>query len=547
MRARREIEEARARADAYSSAKSAFVATVSHELRNPLNAIIGLADLDLRAGPPPDLRDDLEVILSSGRILLGLVNDLLDLSKIEAGRMELERVDFDLHERASSLLKSFRPAVEKKGIFLDIAVEEGTPRYVKGDPLRYGQVLMNLVSNAVKFTERGAVTVSISAPEPREADGDPRSVRLLTTVRDSGMGIAPEQLPRLFQEFSQADPSVGRRFGGTGLGLSISKRLVGLFGGEIEVKSIVGKGSVFSFTARFEPSEESKLRSAPRAEIESGKALRVMVVDDDPINCAVARRYLERQGHFVASAGTGAVAMELFGGGEFDLVLLDLGLPDMDGFEVCRLMRSLASGKQRGDPQIAAMTARVESGIRAACASEGIADCLAKPLDPAALNKLLHRIAESSRDLGPRAAASVQASRVDATESREPPLAPGTPLVDEDALLGRLEGDVVFMRELLGYFIDEADERRGAIAKALAERDPDSLQRLCHGLKGSALTLRADPIAAAAAAAELACMKADRGGPFAGVAAAAEGLDGLLSDTVAAARAILERSGSARP
>ena len=168
VKARREIEEARNRADEMSALKSAFVATVSHELRNPLNAIIGLADLNLRAGPPPAIKDDLEVILSSGNILLGLVNDLLDLSKIEAGRMELERVDFDLHEKASSMLKSFRPAVEKKGVFLDISIEDGTPRYVKGDPLRYGQILMNLVSNAVKFTSSGAVTVSLASLEPRK-------------------------------------------------------------------------------------------------------------------------------------------------------------------------------------------------------------------------------------------------------------------------------------------------------------------------------------------------------------------------------------------
>lgn len=552
VKARREIEEERAKADAFSAAKSAFVATVSHELRNPLNAIIGLADLDLRAGPPPDIRDDLEVILSSGKILLGLVNDLLDLSKIEAGKMELERVDFDLHEKVSFVLKSFRPAVEAKGIFLDIAVEEGTPRYVKGDPLRYGQVLMNLVSNAVKFTERGAVTVNLSALEPGGAGDDPRSIRVLATVRDSGMGIAPDQMPRLFKEFSQADRSVGRRFGGTGLGLSISKRLVGLFGGEIEARSIEGKGSVFSFTARFEPSEESKVQSAPKTEMESGTRLRVLVVDDDPINGAVARRYLERKGHSVVSVGTGAEAVDRLGLGEFDLVLLDLGLPDMDGFEACRLMMSRASAMQGGEPQIAAMTARAESGIRAACASAGMADCLSKPLDPAALGKLLHRISESLSELGPRAAASVQASRVGAEEGGSPPLAPGAPLIDEDALLGRLDGDVAFMRELLGYFVEEAAGRRGAFSEALAARDFDLLQRLCHALKGSSLSLRADPIAAAAAAVELDCAKANRGGVdsdalFETVARAMEGLDALLLDTVAAARAIFERPGPARP
>ncbi len=553
VRARREMEEARRRADEYSAAKSTFVATVSHELRNPLNAIIGLTDLNLRAGPPPEVKDDLEVILSSANILLGLVNDLLDLSKIEAGKMELERIDFDLHEKAASMLKSFRPVVEKKGVFLDISIEEGTPRYVKGDPLRYGQVLMNLVSNAVKFTQGGAVTVSLAALRPgsgEDPDGDPRSLCVLTAVRDSGMGIAPELLPKLFQEFSQGDPSVGRRFGGTGLGLSISKRLVELFGGKIEVKSIPGKGSAFSFTARFEPSDESGLSSPAGAEAApvGGPSLRVLVVDDDPINAAVARRYLERRGHSVAAAGNGGEAMDRIGRGAFDLVLLDLGLPDMDGFEACRLIRAKASARPGGEPQVAAMTARAESGVRAACASAGMIDCLAKPLDPAALYRLLDRTAEGLRAFGPRAASSVQASRLEDAEDagREaPPSSLGTPLIDEATLLEGLDGDRAFMRELLGYFIEEAEDRRAAIERAVAERDLESLQRLCHALKGSSLTLRADPLGGAAAAVELACLRARRGGHepesvFGPGGADLEGLLALLYDTVGAAKAILE-------
>jgi signal transduction histidine kinase/DNA-binding NarL/FixJ family response regulator len=555
-KARRVLEEARAKADAANAAKSSFVATVSHELRNPLNAIIGLADLDLLASPPAGLKDDLEVILSSGKIILGLVNDLLDLSKIEAGKMELERVDFDLHEKASSMLKSFRPVMEKKGIFLDISIEDGTPRLVKGDPLRYGQVLMNLVSNAIKFTERGAVAVSLSPLEPVAGDAlvaDPRSVRVLTSVRDTGIGIAPEQMPRLFHEFSQADPSVGRRFGGTGLGLSISKRIVGLFGGEIEVQSVEGRGSVFSFSARFEPGEESKIGAAPRTELAGSRAraMRVLVVDDDPVNGAVARRYLERAGHVAIAAARGTEALDMLAQQEFDLVLLDLGLPDMSGFEACRLIRSLTAGGPAGEPRVVAMTARLEPGIRSACASEGMADCLAKPLDPALLYRVLERVAESPRELGPRAAATVRASRPEAEERAPPPSAPGTPLIDEDALLARLDGDAAFMSELLGYFVEEAGGRAEALRKAAEARDFDALRRLGHALKGSSLSLCAGPIAVAAEALELACVKASRSGAApegeaASIAESAEGLVGLLSETVAAARSVLGREADDR-
>jgi signal transduction histidine kinase/CheY-like chemotaxis protein len=555
VRATRELEEAKARADAANAAKSAFVATVSHELRNPLNAIIGLSDLNLRSSLPRELEEDFEVIQASGNILLGLVNDLLDLSKIEAGKMELESVDFDLHEKAVSMLKAFRPAVEKKGIFLDITVEEGTPRFVKGDPLRYGQVLMNLVSNAVKFTELGAVAVSISAfPGPAEAEGgtvaDPRRLWVRTSVRDTGIGVAADKLPRLFKEFSQADGSISRRFGGTGLGLSISARIVELLGGEIEVQSAEGLGSTFSFTARFEEGSEDRAIGSrvPDAVGAAVKALRILVVDDDPVNGAVAKRYLDRFGHESANASTGTEALEMLRLGDFDLVLLDLGLPDMDGFEACRLIRSEARADQAGSLPIAAMTARSEAGLRGAVAAAGMIDCVPKPIDPAHLERLLDRVAGIAHELGPRAAASVHPSGIEAGNRRAaslpPAVAPGAPLVDETALLGRLDGDAVFLRELLGIFVDEAQGRREAYAEALAARNLDSLQRQGHALKGSSLSLCADPLGVAAGAVEAACIDAKRLGV--GSESAIEAIGVLVADvlsllvaTVAAAEAIL--------
>jgi signal transduction histidine kinase/CheY-like chemotaxis protein len=551
VKAKREAEEARARADAANAAKTAFIATVSHELRNPLSAIIGLVDLNLRAGPPSAIRDDLEVILSSGNVILGLVNDLLDLSKIEAGMMELEHIDFDLHEKALSVLRAFRPVAERKGIFLDIVVAPGTPRYVNGDPLRYGQVIMNLVSNAVKFTEHGAVTVDLAAADGSDApaDGDPRKLRVLTTVRDSGMGIAADRLPLLFRDFSQADPSVGRRFGGTGLGLSISRRLVDLFGGEITATSIEGKGSVFSFTARFGAVAAAEAKAVPLGEIagSGGQKLHVLVVDDDLINTAVARRYIERFGHSSVIAGTGAAALELVAARELDLVLLDLGLPDMDGFEACRLIRMETAARPGGELPVAAMTGRAETGVRADCASAGMIGCLPKPLDPARIERLLNGVAEKARELGPRAAFFVQEPRVAALESVAPqePTGPGTPLIDLPALLERLDGDDAFMRELLGIFVEEAPGRREAFEKAAVSRDIEALQKLSHALRGSSLSLCAEPLGTSAGALEGACIAARRKGSsstavFPGLDTRLDGLCALLGATAAAAAAILE-------
>jgi signal transduction histidine kinase/CheY-like chemotaxis protein/HPt (histidine-containing phosphotransfer) domain-containing protein len=544
--ARREAEAARARADAANAAKSAFVAVISHELRNPLNAIIGLTDLNLRAGPPAEIKQDLEVILSSGNILLGLVNDLLDLSKIEAGKMELESLDFDLREKVMSMLRAFRPAVEKKGIFLDIIVEEGAPRFVKGDPLRYGQVLMNLVSNAVKFTDRGAVSVSI-APLAGIDDGDPRSVRVMTSVRDTGMGIAASQLPLLFRDFAQADASVGRRFGGTGLGLSISKRLVALFGGEIEAVSSPGQGSTFSFSSRFEPVEASMVEASTGGVEARRRELRALVVDDDPINSAIARRYLLRLGHEAVLASSGAEALEQVRKCLFDLVLLDLGLPDMNGFEACKRIRAETASGWAGSLPIAAMTARAEAGLRVACATAGMIDCLTKPLDPGALGRLVNRVAEKARELAPHAAASVGAARIpellEPAEGPQPPEAGGIvadrrDLIDTRALLERIEGDVDFMKELLRIFDSEAEGRDAAIAEASAARDLRALKKLCHALKGSCLSLCAYPLAESCGALEV-LGEADAPGKSDLIEGRVVTLRRLLGETAAAARALL--------
>jgi signal transduction histidine kinase/DNA-binding NarL/FixJ family response regulator len=547
VQAQREAEEARARADAANAAKSAFVATVSHELRNPLNAIISLADLNLRANPPSAIREDLEVMLSSGNVILGLVNDLLDLSKIEAGRMELEAVDFDLREKVVSVLRAFRPVAEKKGLFLDVIVEEGVPRYVRGDPLRYGQVLMNLVSNAIKFTEHGAVTVDI-APCPKSGPAspvDPRSLCVLASVRDTGMGIEADKLPLLFREFSQIDTSVSRRFGGTGLGLSICKKLVELFGGEIEVSSTPGRGSLFSFTARFAPAEPLEFQ-ARCLDASSACVLRVLVVDDDPINTAVATRYIEKLGHAAVCAVTGASAIEAAITGSFDIVLLDLGLSDMDGFEACRRIRMETAVRPQGELPIVAMTARTEPGIRAACAGAGMIGLLPKPIDPNVLDELLRSTAAKVGNLGPRAASEVpvQHSQTVAAAMVPSQIEPGAPLIDRAALLERLDGDESFMRELLGIFIEEVPGRSEAFRKAVGERNLEALQKQSHALKGSSLSLCANPLGAAAGTVEASCIAARKPRAaieilFPGIAERVEALIELIATTSEAAKELV--------
>ena len=308
----RQLTQAREEAIEASSQKGAFLAAMSHEIRTPLNAVIGLTELTLKSPLSAEQRDNLETVLSSAHSLLDLINDILDLSKIEAGRMGLERLDFDLPARVALVLKTFRPSAEAKGLYLDLVVDEDAPRYVLGDPLRLGQLVTNLVGNAIKFTEAGGVKVRISAWETEaaeESEGDSevlaaegyaRGGGIQVSVSDTGVGIAPEKQNLIFESFSQADSSVSRRYGGTGLGLSICRQLAGLFGGRIWVESVPGEGATFYFTARLGRGDPGRIAHAP-ARLMAGvgsRPLRILVVEDNPVNAKVAPALADPRGPY---------------------------------------------------------------------------------------------------------------------------------------------------------------------------------------------------------------------------------------------------------
>jgi signal transduction histidine kinase/HPt (histidine-containing phosphotransfer) domain-containing protein/ActR/RegA family two-component response regulator len=525
-RATRELEAARAKAEAASASKSGFVAVVSHELRNPLGTIIGIADLNLRRDLTTGLRDDFEMIRSSGRLLLGIVNDLLDISKMEAGKLELESADFDLVERAMSVARAYWPVAAAKGIDLRTTVEDGAPRFVRGDPQRFEQVLMNLLGNAVKFTERGGVRVRI-APLPGDpGSADPRTAGALVEVHDTGIGISPAGRERLFKDFSQADKSIATRFGGTGLGLSVCKRIVDLMGGEIRVESEEGSGSSFSFTARFEPGDPERARSVVEGAPKAGRALRVLVVDDDPASAQVASRYAEGLGHQVSCASTGAEGIASLLAGGFDLALVDIGLQDMNGLDVVRRVRAEQARLASRPVVMAAMTASAEPDLFSRCESAGVDDLLPKPLDPERLGRLLIRVSGDRRGSPRRSPSS----------PTPPPKGRKYRLIDEEALLSHMGGDEAFMKRILGIFIKEAPTRVEAIDAAVASRDLEALRRAVHGLHGSCLTLRAEPLGVVTASMEAGLIEAMRSTGFDGFDAHAESLKALLERTVTAAR-----------
>lgn len=397
-------------AEAASKAKSEFLATMSHEIRTPLNGVLGMAAA--LAGSPltPKQASMLKIIQDSGQSLLAVLNDILDISKIEAGRIELEEAPFDLDEVLDGAWALYEPIASKKGLHLDITVEpDARGRYV-GDPTRVRQVLNNLLSNAVKFTERGEITVFVSREERDDRDGPV----LRVTVRDTGVGIPEDKLERLFQPFSQADASTTRRYGGSGLGLAISKRLTEMMGGGVAVRSTPGRGSMFSFTVAVQDAPELPADVAPEAETaperegsaaapaavledaaddaqdeRKGRTIRLLAAEDHPHNRLVLQALLEPMGVTTTFAVDGKEAVEAWSAEEFDLIFMDIQMPVMDGIEATKEIRRREVAESRARTPIVAVTANALSHQVASYLDAGMDGHVPKPIRP---DKLLEAI-----------------------------------------------------------------------------------------------------------------------------------------------------------
>ena len=487
--------------DEATRAKSAFLANMSHEIRTPLNAVLGMSELAMSTSDPDRKDYYLTRVMDAGNSLLTIINDILDFSKIEAHKLTLEEIDFDIRRVMEASLNLHLLPAGKKGLTLSYDVDDNVPHALVGDPSRLSQIIVNLVSNAVKFTETGSVDIRVSLVRETVDETPGTPVKLLFNVRDTGVGIPEEKQKDIFESFLQADDSITRKHGGTGLGLAICTLLVELMGGEIGLESEEGKGSTFTFSARLKVGDADKVevesRQAGTMEIPDIPRLKVLLADDNALNRELATTLLIQEGHEVLDVQTGVQALEALKENHFDLVLMDVQMPIMDGISATRAIRDPNSGVLNPDIPIVALTAHALKGDRERFLAAGMNDYISKPISI----KGFHATIARAMTAAPAMFTEKASDGMPRTKDQK--------LFDRQSALDMLNGREDLLSLMDELFIRDVPEDLKHLAEHLKAANWGEALRMAHSIKGAARTVGALHAGAIAEQLEYVCKQKD--------------------------------------